>query len=118
VNISWLYFIYIYLHIYLFVRFALIFISCIFGEEFKYVHPSPNNKNSYFFTNNRELKYEIINKGWNYIYINMVLSEDSIISSLQSKYIKFLNFLDDFPQFQNAKIIVYFDEWLGLLQRI
>ena len=87
----------------------LIFISCIFGEEFKYVHPSPNNKNSYFFTNNPELKDEIINKGWNYIYINMILSEDSMISSLQSKYIKFLKFLDDFPQFQNAKIIVYFD---------
>lgn len=87
----------------------LIFISCIFGKEFKRVYSSPDNKNSYFFTNNKELKNEIINKGWNYVYVNKVLSYDIIISSLQSKYIKFLKFLDDFPQFQNAKTIIYFD---------
>ncbi|MAI13837.1 MAG: hypothetical protein CMM15_07455 [Rhodospirillaceae bacterium] len=28
---------------------------------------------------------------------------------MQSKYIKFLKFLDDFPQFQNAKTVIYFD---------
>ena len=87
----------------------LLIISCIFGEKFKYVHPSPDNKNSFFFTNNKELKDEIINKGWNYVYVNKILSDDIIISSLQSKYIKFLKFLDDFPQFQNAKTIIYFD---------
>lgn len=88
---------------------SLLIISCIFGKEFKYVHPSPDKINSYFFTNNMELKDEIINKGWNFIYINKVLSNDIIISSLQSKYIKFLKFLEDFPQFQNAKMIIYFD---------
>ena len=87
----------------------LLIISCIFGQQFKYVHPSPDNKNSYFFTNNKDLKDEIINKGWNYVYVNKVLCNDIIISSLQSKYIKFLKFLDDFPQFQNAKTIIYFD---------
>ncbi len=87
----------------------LLIISCIFGKKFKHVHKSPDNKNSYFFTNNKYLKDEIINKGWNYIYVNKVLSDDYIISSLQSKYIKFLKFLDDFPEFQNAKIIIYFD---------
>ena len=45
----------------------LLIISCIFGKKFKYVHKSPDNKNSYFFTNNSNLKDEIINKGWNYI---------------------------------------------------
>ena len=50
----------------------LLIISCIFGKQFKYVHPSPDNKNSYFFTNNKELKGEIINKGWNYVYVNKV----------------------------------------------
>ena len=87
----------------------LLIISCIFGKKFKYVHPSPDNKNSYFFTNNKELKDEIINKGWNYVYVNKELSDDIILSSLQSKYIKFLKFLNDFPQFQNSKIIIYFD---------
>ena len=87
----------------------LLIISCIFGKKFKYVHQSPCKKNSYFFTNNKKLKYEIINKGWNYVYVNKVLSDDYIVSSLQSKYIKFLKFLDDFPKFRNAKIIIYFD---------
>ena len=87
----------------------LLIISCIFGKKFKYVHKSPDNKNSYFFTNNKDLKDEIINKGWNYVYINKILSDDYIISSLQSKYIKFLKFLDDFPEFQTAKTIIYFD---------
>lgn len=87
----------------------LLIISCIFGKQFKKVHPSPDNKNSYFFTNNKALEGEITNKGWNYVYVNKVLSNDSIISALQSKYIKFLKFLEDFPQFQNAKTIIYFD---------
>lgn len=84
-------------------------ISCIFGKKFKYVHSSPDNQNSYFFTNNTNLKNEIINKGWNYIYVNKPLSDDDIISSLQSKYIKFLVFLEDFPEFKNYKTIIYFD---------
>ena len=40
----------------------LLIISCIFGKEFKYVHKSPDTKNSFFFTNNSELKNEIIYK--------------------------------------------------------
>ncbi len=87
----------------------LLIISCIFGKRFKYIHPSPDNKNSFFFTNNINLKNEILNKGWNYIYVNKPLSDDFIISSLQSKYIKFLQFLEDFPQFKNKKTIIYFD---------
>lgn len=87
----------------------LLFISCIFGKHFKHVHPSPDNKNSYFFTNNTELKYEIINKGWNYIFVDKDLTDDHLVSSLQSKYIKFLEFLDDFPEFKNREIIIYFD---------
>ena len=55
------------------------------------------------------IKSEIINKGWNYVYVNKVLTNNYVVSSLQSKYIKFLKFLDDFPEFQNAKTIIYFD---------
>lgn len=87
----------------------LIIISCIFGKKFKYVHRSPDKKNSYFFTNNPSLKKEIINKGWNYIYVNKPLTDDYMISSLQSKYIKFLKFLEDFSEFENIKTIIYFD---------
>ena len=71
----------------------LLVISCIFGFNFNKVHHSPDIKNSFFFTNNPILKNEIVNKGWNYIYVDKPISNDSIISSLQSKYIKFLEFL-------------------------
>ena len=87
----------------------ILIISCIFGKKFNYIHPSPDNKNSYFFTNNKNLKSEIINKGWNYIYVNKLLTNDYIISSLQSKYIKFLKFLEDFSEFKKYKTIIYFD---------
>ena len=87
----------------------LIVISCIFGNNFHSVHPAPDIKNSFFFTNNSTIQNEIINKGWNYIYVDKPLSNDDIISSLQSKYIKFLVFLKDFPEFQNKKTIIYFD---------
>jgi len=80
----------------------LIVISCIFGNKFKKVFPSPDKKNSFFFTNNAEIKEEIVNKGWNYIYVNKPLSDNYIVSSLQSKYIKFLIFLKDYPEFQNS----------------
>ena len=50
----------------------MICISCIFGTKFKYVHPSPNTS-SYFFTNNKQLKHEILSKKWKYIYVNMKL---------------------------------------------
>jgi hypothetical protein len=87
----------------------LLIISCIFGNIFKKVHHAPIKENSFFFTNNSMLQSEIENKGWNYIYVNKPISDDYIVSSLQSKYIKFLQFLEDFPQFKNNKIIIYFD---------
>lgn len=86
-----------------------IIISCIFGTQFRRVHPSPNKKISFFFTNNVALENEIIEKGWNYVYVNKPLSNDIIISSLQSKYIKFLIFLEDYKEFKNKKNIIYFD---------
>jgi len=88
---------------------SLLVISCIFGDKFKYVHQSPDIKNSFFFTNNPMIKTEITNKGWNYVYVDKPISDDDIISSLQSKYIKFLAFLKDFPEFKNKKTIIYFD---------
>jgi hypothetical protein len=55
------------------------------------------------------LKSEIENKGWKFIFINFKLSTDNITSSLQSKYIKFLIFLNDYPEFKKYKQILYFD---------
>ena len=63
----------------------------------------------FFFTNNHTLKQEVENKNWNYVYVPFELSDDSITSSCQSKYIKFLAFLDDYPEYKKYKTILYFD---------
>lgn len=92
----------------------IIFISCFYGKNFNKILPSPDKKNSYFFTNNNNLKDEIISKGWNYIYDDKELSNEEIISSLQSKYIKFLKFLEDFTEFKNYEKIIYLDHKINL----
>ena len=65
-----------------------------------------------FFTNNSSLKQEIESKGWTPVFINMPLSDNSTVSSVQSKYIKFLQFLNNnrFKQLKEKyKQILYFD---------
>jgi hypothetical protein len=89
---------------------AILIISCIFGTKFQYVYPKPSgHTNCYFFTNNPELKPQIESKGWIYQWINLELTSDELISSIQSKYIKFLQFLNDYPQFKSYDKIIYFD---------
>jgi hypothetical protein len=90
-------------------NFKLLIISCIFGNTFKNVYHAPLKENCYFFSNNIDIKQEVENKGWVYFFIDFILSDDSIISSLQSKYIKFLIFLNDFPLFKKYQSILYFD---------
>lgn len=66
---------------------------------------------SVFFTNNRSLKREILNKGWEYIYIDKgIQNGESIDSSLQAKEVKFLQ-LDSkiLDVLFNYKYIVYMD---------
>lgn len=94
----------------------VIIISCIFGSKFKKVHPCPYKNKGFFFTNNKSLKKEIYDKNWIYVYVDKPLLNDEITSSLQSKYIKFLQFLDDkrfinkLPVFKNkTNKIIYFD---------
>jgi len=84
-------------------------VSCIFGKKFNKSYRAPLNKNCVFFTNNKSLRDEIINNGWKYFYIDFELTDDYIISSLQSKYIKFLIFLRDYPEFNKFLNIIYTD---------
>ena len=108
----------------------ILIISCIFGKTFKKIYPAPKFARSsipleavegnglvtlskcLFFTNNPTLKQEIESKGWTPVFINMPLSNNSIVSSIQSKYIKFLQFLnnDRFKQLKEQYTkIMYFD---------
>ena len=115
----------------------ILIISCIFGKSFKKIYPAPieyiskgipltncnqncddinangvNGVKCLFFTNNPELKQEIIKKGWTPVLINMPLTDNSTVSSVQSKYIKFLHFLNNnrFKQLKEQYTkILYFD---------
>ena len=91
------------------------FISCIFGKKLNNIKPAPDNSNSFFFTNNPKLKRKINMRGWKYIYVNKSLTNNFLVSSLQSKYIKFLVFLDDFPEFKSWKRIIYLDSTYNLI---
>jgi hypothetical protein len=67
-------------------------------------------RNCVFFTNNPALRAEIEAKGWAYrLETRQTLSADFRLSSQQSKYIKFLQFLEDYPEFKETKTITYFD---------
>jgi hypothetical protein len=94
----------------------ILIISCIFGKKFNKTYKAPLDKNCVFFTNNKALKDEIINNGWKYFYIDFELTDDSIISSLQSKYIKFLIFLKDFSEYNKFSQIIYTDHKFNLLE--
>ena len=106
----------------------ILIISCIFGKKFKKIYPAPiltaiplvavgvnelvTSSKCLFFTNNPSLKKEIESKGWTPVFINMPLSDNSTVSSVQSKYIKFLQFLNNnrFKQLKEKyKQILYFD---------
>ena len=93
----------------------LVVISCVFGTKFTFVHPAPSPTNCHFFTNNSRLKEEVTKKGWNYIFVDKFLSNDYLVSSVQAKYIKFLKFIDDYPDFKNVGQIIYIDHKIRIL---
>ena len=94
-------------------------IGCIFGKKFSSVYPSVKNHDAYLFTNNPELRETIEKAGWKYIFIDFMLTDDDAISSFQSKYIKFLQFLKDesFKYFKKYDMIVYTDHKLELIDK-
>lgn len=91
-------------------------ISCIIGNRFKTVFPAPLADHSYFFTNNKEIFGQIKKKGWTPIFYDIPI-KNIWHSSMDSKYIKFLQFLKD-DQFKEIlgqyKDFVYVDHKLYL----
>lgn len=66
-------------------------ITCLFGSKFKKLMKAPQ-EHSTLFTNNPSLKEEASLKGWRYEYVDSPLTNNYSQSSLQTKYIKFLQF--------------------------
>jgi hypothetical protein len=89
-------------------------ISCYFGNSFTYIHPAPSNFKSYFFTNFSGIKDEIEKKGWIYCERKEEISNDVLISSIQSKKIKFLQIMPEYPEIFDGKDIVYIDHKINI----
>jgi hypothetical protein len=91
-------------------------IMCIFGAQFTQVYEAPKNYPCYCFTNNPALQTELDKKGWNYIHIDSPIFDDSVESTLQVKYIKFLEFEKEerFFFFKEYKYIIMVDHKLEL----
>jgi len=95
---------------------ATCIVMCIFGKMFTKLYEAPVNYDSYCFTNNETIQAEAEGKGWKYIYINFPLSDDAVESTLQTKYIKFLQFVkqEKFSYFTKYKNIIVTDHKLEL----
>lgn len=91
---------------------TLLCISCYFGNDKISIHRAPKPKNCVFFSNNIDVKDEALKNGWKFEYVAKELSSDAIMSSLQSKYIKFLIFLQDFERYRSYSKILYWDHHL------
>ena len=85
-------------------------VSCAFGTGIESVYPAVSGRNCVFFSNNDSVRSEVEAKGWIFEFVNIhPRTNDLRISSMQSKYIKFLQFLRDFPEYHKFSKITYFD---------
>jgi hypothetical protein len=87
-------------------------ITGVFGNHFNLLHPSPRDLQCIIFSNNPALESEAKIKGWEFRLVKskgMELSQDEKDSSIQSKYIKFLMFEDEFPDIFYGAPILYVD---------
>ncbi len=90
-------------------------ISCLFGSIFNEVHDAIPGMRSVFFSNNRSLKDAAQAKGWTFEFVtHHPLTDDYRLTSLQSKYIKYLQFFDAFPQYASEESIIYCDHKFAL----
>jgi hypothetical protein len=95
---------------------SLFIVSCYFGKKEIEIHPAPLCRNCIFFSNNREYAEQAREKGWIFEYVSKLVSEDSLVCSIQSKYIKFLGFLNDFERYRDFSNILYVDHNLEVLE--
>ncbi len=94
-----------------------IVISGVFGNDFSNLFQSPTGYRSIMFSNNSNLKHVAELKGWEFRLLTldgMKLTNDPIVSAVQSKYIKFLMFTNDFPEYFLGSPVIYIDHKVEL----
>jgi len=95
-------------------------ISVVTGTFFRNLYRAPKGYRSILFSNNLELREEAIKKKWEFVFLSndlMDISDSFITSSVQSKYIKYLGFIDDYPQFQQFESFLYVDHKIHLTSK-
>ena len=85
-------------------------ISGIFGTVFDNLYESIPGVRCILFSNNPSIKKISEDRGWEFKFVKIhPLSDDYRLSLVQSKYVKFLQFFNEFPEFKPYTDIVYFD---------
>lgn len=87
----------------------MIVISGYFGKKLTGVYTSLPDVDCFFFSNNKEMKSIVEAKGWIFVSENMPISAEPRIASLQSKYVKFLQFDKEKIGWKRDQEILYFD---------
>lgn len=93
-------------------------ISGVFGEAFRTLYHAPIGFDSYLYSNNPALSAQASRKGWRFRYIDYPLVRDSAVSSLQSKYVKFLQVRHERDYLLKYDDLLYVDHKLRLTERI
>lgn len=95
-------------------------ITAAFGTQFDRFFPAPDNCRALVFSNNPAAEADALDKGWAFRLMDsgmLSLSSDERISSLQSKYIKFLRFMADYPEYATDGPVTYIDHKVPLTRR-
>ena len=90
----------------------MIVVSGYFGKKLTGVYRAPQSDNCFFFSNNSEMKSIVENQDWTFLYEHIPVCSDYRISSLQSKYVKFLQFDKEKIGWKPGQAILYFDHKL------
>jgi len=92
----------------------LLIISCVIGNKYNNKFFKAPTKYGYcvLFSNNPEIKENVEKQGWNFFLLPFELSDNYLQNSLDAKYVKFLQFLHDYDDFQSFPHILYFDHKL------
>jgi hypothetical protein len=95
----------------------MIVISCYFGSANTNINKAPMGSKCFFFSNNLKIKKKVTTMRWKFIYVDhLPMTKDYRISSLQSKYVKFLQFNKKHIGWVEGDSIMYFDHKLDVQQ--
>lgn len=87
---------------------SLLIVSVLLGPSMAAVHPAPAVGTSVFFSDNAALAPVVAAQGWRRFLLLSHLKPEGD-PSLQSKYVKFLAFLRDYPELAAFRSVLYVD---------